>query len=69
MGRKSTAEKLWCIKIESGAARLFKGGKKVDYFDELIHAEEEVDTTLSGTSDSGRSPTSKKLKVCLINRC
>lgn len=29
MGGKSTEEKLWCIKIESGAARLLKAEKKL----------------------------------------
>lgn len=36
---KSTTRKLWCIRILSGGAYLFKGGKKVESFLNIIGAE------------------------------
>lgn len=61
---KSTTQKLWCIRILSGAAYLFKGGKKVESFLNIIGADEvTVNTSPAGTSSSvsGSSPTVKKL--------
>lgn len=36
---KSTAEKLWCIKVLSGAAFLFKGGCQIQNFKKIVEAE------------------------------
>lgn len=63
---KSTADKLWCIRVLSGAAYLFKGGKKVDNFLNIVGAEELSVDTAAGTSSSvtsvsRSSPTAKKL--------
>ena len=61
---KSTTQKLWCIRILSRAAYLFKGGKKVESFLNIIGADEvTVNTSPAGTSSSvsGSSPTVKKL--------
>lgn len=66
---KSTADKLWCIRVLSGAAYLFKGGKKVDNFLNIVGAEEHNTdtaaqasrTSSSVTSVSRSSPTVKKL--------
>ena len=61
---KSTTRKLWCIRILSGGAYLFKGGKKVESFLNIIGADEvTVNTSPAGTSSSvsWSSPTVKKL--------
>ena len=65
---KSTADKLWCIRVLSGAAYLFKGGKKVDNCLNIVGAEEhnadtaaQAGTSSSVTSVSSSSPTVKKL--------
>ena len=48
---KTTAQKLWCLKIISGVAFLFKGGNKVDNFRNIVGAEE-ITLTDSGLSSS-----------------
>jgi len=55
---RSTVSKLWCIKLLSRDAYLFKGGKKVPHFQKLLRAE--VAESSRPSSVSGSSPTAKK---------
>lgn len=55
---RSNEAKLWCIKVLSGAAYLFKGGKRVEHFRNITGAQETSETS---QSTSGSSPTVKKL--------
>ena len=65
--KRSTASKLWCIKILSGDAYLFKGGKKVEHFRNIVGAEE-ITVPVKSKSGSTLSSTSvTKLKVHYTN--
>lgn len=59
----SNEAKLWCIKVNSGAAYLYRGGKRVDNFLNIIGAESYQDSSDSVVEESGASPPKKKLKV------
>ena len=62
---KTTAQKLWCLRVISGVAFLFKGGKKVDNFRNILGAEEitVTDSGLSSSASSSSPPEKKLLKV------
>ena len=65
---KSTSEKLWCVKILSGAAYLFKGGKKVENFLNIIGAEEiDIETATAGSASFSSPTATKKIKVRTMN--
>ena len=51
---KTTAQKLWCLRIICGVAFLFKGGNKVDNFRNIVGAEE-IKLKDSGLSSSASS--------------
>ena len=55
---RSAEAKLWCIKILSRDAYLFKGGKKVQHFQNIIGAE--ATESSQPSSVSGTSPTAKQ---------
>lgn len=56
---KSTADKLWGIKVESRSAFLFKGGKKVPGFRNIVGASVVEEAIASSSSCSGESTTMK----------
>lgn len=58
MGR-SAADKLWCVKVVSGAAFLFKGGKQVANFQNIVGAT--VFEQPNASSSANANPTTKKL--------
>ena len=59
---RSNEAKLWCIKVLSGAAYLFKGGKRVEHFRNITGAQEVTkETSETSQSTSGSSPTAKKV--------
>ena len=60
---RSNEAKLWCIKVLSGAAYLFKGGKRVEHFRNITGAQEVLskETSETSPSTSASSPTAKKV--------
>jgi len=62
---RSTESKLWCIKLLSRDAYLFKGGKKVQHFQQIVGAE--VTESSKPGSASGTSPAAKKSVKVLTN--
>ena len=62
---KGTEKKLWCIKVSSNAAFLFKGGKKVPHFQDIVGAES-VDGSSTSLSEMSSPIAAKELlKVSL----
>lgn len=61
--KRSNEAKLWYIKVNSGAAYLYRGGKRVENFLNIIGAESYQDSSGSVAQESGASPPKKKLKV------
>ena len=62
---RSTESKLWCIKLLSRDAYLFKGRKKVQQLKNIVGAE--VTESSKPSSVSGTSPTAKKTVKVLKN--
>lgn len=61
---KSTSEKLWCIRIVSGAAYLYNGGAKVENFLNIVGAKEVTTGSKTSGNVCGSSPTVQtRLKV------
>ena len=64
---KSTAEKLWCIKVLCDAAFLFKVGRQIQNFKKIVEAEA-VEKEPASNSTSALSPTaSASKKVIKVN--
>ena len=61
---KRTSEKLWCVKILSGEAYLFKGGKRVQNFLSIIEADEiDIETAAKGSASTSFPTATKRIKV------
>jgi len=70
---KSTEGKLWCIKIISNAAYLFKGRKRVPHFQNIVKAEaniyESKQDSSSSVSAAGQSSVIKKIVKVVSETC